>query len=224
MRALPSEVWRLGDALEPLEKLVVLALLDYGARAHPRQQVLAVKTGLSRRTLQRVLDSLRVKGVVETRARGKALTYVVDLSADRRQADAPIGVRLAPEMRQADAGIGVRLAQGSEPAQGTSPPNPGAAGAATGWGGVPPDVVEAIRQRDAAADRVVSAQRRVCALELVSHGIGDARAQDDAWRLLCHAWAKAGRRPLDTVRAVTDRLDGARDPSAVVLHRLRGAA
>lgn len=209
MRALPSEVWRLGDALEPLEKLVVLALLDYGARAHPRQQVLAVKTGLSRRTLQRVLDSLRVKGVVETRARGKALTYVVDLSAGRRQAD---------------AGIGVRLTQGSEPAQGTSPPNPGAAGAATGWGGVPPDVVEAIRQRDAAADRVVSAQRRVCALELVSHGIGDARAQDDAWRLLCHAWAKAGRRPLDTVRAVTDRLDGARDPSAVVLHRLRGAA
>lgn len=223
-RALPSDVWRLGDALTPAEKLVALALVDYGARAHPRQAVLAVKTGLSRATVQRALDALREKGVLSTTARGKALTYALDLRPDRPHGEASRCLMVRPEVPHGEAAIGLMVRQGSELVQGTSPPNQGLADAGTGWGGVPADVIETIRRRDPGADAVVRAQRHVCGIELASFGITDSRAVLDAWRLLCHAWAKSGRRPLDTARAVTERLDGARDPSAVVLHRLRGAA
>ena len=63
----PSDIWRLGDALDPNEKLVALALLDYGDRIYPSQAHVAVKTGLSLATVKRVVGTLRAKGVLSAK-------------------------------------------------------------------------------------------------------------------------------------------------------------
>ena len=219
-RTLPSDVFRLGSALDPLEKLVVLALLDYGPRAFPAQQTLAVKCGLSRRTVQRCLDSLRDKGVLSTRSTGKALTYVIDL----RQADAPCCVTQTHQKRQPDASDASQWRRDPNESNGTNQPNQQPAMPAGGWGGIPSDLQTAIRRRDDGADLVAGPQRHVVTQALASVGLTADRDVADAWRLLCQAWAATGKRPYDLVRAATERLDGAKDVRSVVMYRLRGAA
>lgn len=223
-RPLPSDVWRLGPALDAAEKLLVLALLDYGPRAFPAQQTLAVKTGLSRRTVQRCLDSLREKGVVTTSSTGKALTYVIDLRPEMRHRDASCCVTVAQEMRQPDASDASQWRRDPNESNGTSPSNQQPAPAGSGWGGIPEDVRDAIRRRDHGADIVVDAQRRIVTQQLASVGITADLDVWHAWRLLCKVWGSTGRRPYDTVQGALARLDGAKDVRSVVMYRLRGAA
>jgi biotin operon repressor len=223
-RLLPSDVFRIGDALDPLEKLVTLALIDYGPRAFPAQQTLAVKCGLSRRCVQNVLERLRQKGVVTTSSTGKALTYVINLGPEVRTTCAPCCAPRAQEMRTTCASDAHHVRRDPKERNGTREPNQAPAPPAAGWGGVPESLQEAIRRRDPGADLVASAQRAVVSQILASVGITADRDHADAWRLLCQAWAATGHRPYDIARKSAERLDGAKDVRAVVLHRIRGAA
>ena len=219
-RPQPSEVWRCG-ALDGIQKLVLLALLDYGRLAYPRQAVLAAKCGISRSTCQRALDQLRASGVLTTSSRGKALVYQINLTGeDRRQDDASRSVKLTQEMHQDDASSGVKMTQGSELVQLTSPPNQANANAFSGWE-VQDDIANRIRQRDPRAD--FKNQCSVCRRVLVSHGLSDRDALG-AWRLLLEHWARSGNDAYATLKHHTENLGGARDVAKVVLHRLQGVA
>lgn len=219
-RPQPSEVWRCG-ALDGVQKLVLLALLDYGRLAYPRQAVLAAKCGISRSTCQRALEQLRASGVLTTSSRGKALVYHINLTGeDRRQDDASRSIKLTQEMHQYDASIGVNMTQGSELVQLTSPPNQQTATAVSGWE-VQSDMANRIRQRDPRAD--LKNQCSVCRRVLVSHGLSDRDALG-AWRLLLEHWARSGNDAYSTLKHHTENLGGARDVAKVVLHRLQGVA
>ena len=219
-RPQPSEVWRCG-ALDGIQKLVLLALLDYGRLAYPRQAVLAAKCGISRSTCQRALEQLRASGVLTTSSRGKALVYHINLTGeDRRQDDASRSIKMTQEMHQDDASIGVKMTQGSELVQLTSPPNQQTASAVSGWE-VQDDIANRIRQRDPRAD--FKNQCSVCRRVLVSHGLSDRDALG-AWRLLLEHWARSGNDAYATLKHHTENLGGARDVAKVVLHRLQGVA
>lgn len=219
-RPQPSEVWRCG-ALDGIQKLVLLALLDYGRLAYPRQAVLAAKCGISRSTCQRALEQLRASGVLTTSSRGKALVYHINLTGeDRRQDDASRSIKLTQEMHQYDASSGVNMTQGSELVQLTSPPNQQTATAVSGWE-VQSDMANRIRQRDPRAD--FKNQCSVCRRVLVSHGLSDRDALG-AWRLLLEHWARSGNDAYSTLKHHTENLGGARDVAKVVLHRLQGVA
>ena len=69
-----SEVFRLAPCLPSDELLVLLALADYGERIFPSQAALAAKTRLHRSTVNKALQSLRRKEVVQAKGFGKALT------------------------------------------------------------------------------------------------------------------------------------------------------
>ena len=216
----PSEVWRCG-ALEGTQKLVLLALLDYGRLAYPRQAVLAAKCGISRSTCQRALDQLRVSGVLTTSSRGKALVYRINLTGEEMpQVDASRSIKMTQEKHQDDASIGVKMTQGSELVHLTSPPNQRNATAFNGWK-VQDDMANRIRQRDPRAD--LKSQCSVCRRVLVSHGLSDRDALG-AWRLLLEHWARSGNDAYSTLKHHTENLGGARDVAKVVLHRLQGVA
>ena len=212
----PSEVFRLAPCLTSDELLVLLALADYGERIFPSQAALAAKTRLHRTTVNRALQSLRKKEVVQARGFGKALTYVLDLS----QGATPTcsGERQVVSL---PATGGVAGSDRDPNYQTNYQPNQSAAdAAAVGWE-VPEDVQGRIRIRDPRAD--VEAQRRVCSRVMEQHGL----AREDippAWRLLCLNWARTGNAPYDTLQRIVNSLEGARDVRAVVLHKIRGVA
>jgi biotin operon repressor len=216
----PSEVWRCG-ALDGTQKLVLLALLDYGRLAYPRQAVLAAKCGISRSTCQRALEQLRASGVLTTSSRGKALVYRINLTGEEMpQVDASRSIKMTQEKHQDDASTGVKMTQGSELVQLTSPPNQQTATAVSGWE-VQSDTANRIKQRDPRAD--LDAQRSVCRRVLISYGLSDRDAVG-AWRLLLEHWARSGNDAYATLKHHTENLGGARDVAKVVLHRLQGVA
>jgi len=220
MRPQPSEVWRCG-ALDGIQKLVLLALLDYGRLAYPRQAVLAAKCGISRSTCQRALEQLRASGVLTTSSRGKALVYRINLTGEEMpQVDASRSIKMTQEKHQDDASTGVKMTQGSELVQLTSPPNQQTATAVSGWE-VQSDTANRIKQRDPRAD--LDAQRSVCRRVLISYGLSDRDAVG-AWRLLLEHWARSGNDAYATLKHHTENLGGARDVAKVVLHRLQGVA
>jgi hypothetical protein len=210
----PSDIWRLGDSLDPLEKLVALALLDYGDRIYPSQAHVAIKTGLSLATVKRVMRSLRAKLVISVKRNRKGLSYAFVMA----QPDTSDGVTQTPQKCQPDTGLVSHRA--------TNPPknpltNQSAADAASvGWE-VPEDVQGRIRIRDPRAD--VEAQRRVCAKVMVQHGLTEDEARR-SWRDLCLGWARTGRAAYDLLNEQVQQLAGARDVRAVLLHRLKGVA
>ena len=219
-RPQPSEVWRCG-ALDGIQKLVLLAILDYGRIAYPRQAVLAAKCGISRSTCQRALDQLRASGVLTTSSKGKALVYRINLTGEvMPQVDASRSIKMTQEKHQDDASSGVKMTQGSELVQLTSPPNQQTATAVSGWE-VQNDTANRIRQRDPRAD--LDAQRSVCRRVLISYGLSDRDAVG-AWRLLLEHWARSGNDAYATLKHHTENLGGARDVAKVVLHRLQGVA
>jgi biotin operon repressor len=201
--------------------LVLLAILDYGRLAYPRQAVLAAKCGISRSTCQRTVDALRLSGVLTTTTKGKALVYRVNLTGQEMpQSDASRSINLTPEMHQNDASIGVKLTQGSYLAKLTSPPNQQTATAVSGWE-VQDDIANRIKQRDPRAD--IKSHSSVCRRVLISHGLSDRDALG-AWRLLLEHWARSGNDAYSTLKHHTENLGGARDVAKVVLHRLQGVA
>ncbi len=220
----PYEVWRLGDAVGPLEKLVLLALLDYGAKIHPSQTTLALKCGLHRATVAACLSELRRKGLVRSRGQGKSLTYEVRspvANGDRylsSTATAPVanGDSTCRPGRQ-----GSELTK--EPTHLTSAP-PKAAGGS----GLPPIGPE---ERDLAADilrrstaprdalvRSMTAQRRMFFRDF--EGYLPMAKLLACWTALLDRWARHGTSAYDQAQAILSDLDGARDRAAVVRSRL----
>ena len=202
MKPLPSDIWRLGTALTPVEKLVALALADYGDRIYPSQGALAIKTGLHASTINRVVASLRTKGLVSTTGSGKALSYRLNLSQKSRGALAE---------KQRDPNEPNELAQ-----------EPAAADAARGEGWA---VFEPIRsrilQRDPRAD--FGAQAKVCRRILAQHGLTLPEAER-AWHDLCGSWARTGVSAYEALNRLTLNMADVRNPRAVLLHRLKEVA
>ena len=227
----PSDVWRLGDAVTPEEKLVLLALVDYGTRIHPSQGTLALKTGFCIRTIRTIVASLRRKGLISTSQRGaKSLDYVVRL--ERPECGKPCRVDAAnragvtgqavPINEAGDAAQCGKPCRGILTSQGTSQPNQPPA---TPSGGVGWQVSWEVRTRIALVDRHADVDRNVGVLakQLVSEGFEptEVRAWVDA---LCASWARTGQDAYSTYVGRTQGLDGARDRRAVIRSRLREVA
>jgi hypothetical protein len=210
----PSDIWRRGDALDPLEKLVALALLDYGDRIYPSQSHVAAKTGLSLATVKRVMRSLRAKLVISVKRNRKGLAYAFVMA----QPDTFESVTQTPVKAQPDTDP---VSQRATNYPKNYPTNQGAPdGAAGGWE-VPSDVEGRIRIRDPRAE--VAAQRGVCRRVLLQHGFTEEEARHN-WRNLCLEWARTGTSAYDILKEEVQQLAGARDVRAVLLHRLKRLA
>jgi biotin operon repressor len=211
-----SDVFRLAPCLTSDELLVLLALADYGERIFPSQAALAAKTRLHRSTVNKALQSLRKKEVVQAKGFGKALTYMLDLSP------AATGTCRSERQVVSAAATGGVAPSDRDPNYRTNhQPNPVAADAAQGGRQDFDELVKRIRVRDPRAD--IDAQRRVCSRVFEQHGL----AKDDmppAWRLLCLNWARTGNSPYDVLQRIVTSLEGARDVRAVVLHKIKGVA
>ena len=215
-RFYPDDVFRLGDCLNPAEKLVAIALASYGEKIHPSQAHLAIKTGYHPDTVSRIIVTLRKKGIVETFGCGKSLTYKLNLrsyaggTSDRPSVDLRSSVGAPPIVDRRDPNTVLNPV-----------PNQRAADAAAGGWEVPEDVQGRIRIRDPRAD--MDAQRRVCAKVMIQHGLTEEEAKR-AWRDLCLGWARTGNNAYDLLNREVHQLGGARDVRAVLLHRLKGVA
>jgi len=211
-----SDVFRLAPCLTSDELLVLLALADYGERIFPSQAALAAKTRLHRSTVNKALQSLRKKEVVQAKGFGKALTYMLDLSP------AATGTCRSERQVVSPAATGGVAPSDRDPNYRTNhQPNPVAADAAQGGRQDFDELLKRIRVRDPRAD--IDAQRRVCSRVFEQHGL----AKDDmppAWRLLCLNWARTGNSPYDVLQRIVTSLEGARDVRAVVMHKLKGVA
>ena len=211
-----SDVFRLAPCLTSDELLVLLALADYGERIFPSQAALAAKTRLHRSTVNKALQSLRKKEVVQAKGFGKALTYMLDLS--------PAATGTCRSQRQvvSPAATGGVAPSDRDPNKRTNnQPNQSAADAAAGGWDVSWEVRSRIAMRDPRGDP--DAQLRVVRRIMAEHGLGDPDAQW-GWRLLCEHWARTGNAPYDTLHRITTSLEGARDVRAVVIHKLKGVA
>ena len=202
-KPLPSDVFRLGDALTPEEKLVLLALIDYGARIYPSQGTLAVKTGYCVRTIRTVVKALREKGILTTSQRGaKSLTYSVTMNPVHEARDAAVGrhgVQRNAARDAAQCGMpcsGILTSQGTS--QGTpAPATAGKGGEASPWDGIDQEDQRKIRNwHPREVDDLCAAQRRVTLRKLADLGI---RVTDHArwWRRLGERWGQIGVPPYD---------------------------
>ena len=224
---LPSEIWRLGDSVTPTEKLLLLALVDYGVRIHPSQGTLAVKTGLSVRTVGDAIASLRRKGLVTTDQRGsKSLSYSVILKRPTSANSADLGRQPLPRRSANSAEVVGNYCRGILTSQGTSQSNPLPADAGRGvespWDGIDPEDERRIRRWCGRHDpeELCAAQRRVTLRTL-----GDLRLRvtDHGrwWTRLGAIWAESGVPPYQTLKAELDAIGAdVRDKTAVLAFRL----
>ena len=222
-----GDVWKLPD-LKPVDRLVLLALVDYGTRAFPKQETLAAKCGLSRCAVCRSVARLRDRGLITTKGSGKALRYVVATQAQptqthanpRKAAPRSCSSQLQQLCSTATAAVAKSYRDPNYPNE--LPHLPAAAPeGATGWG-VSIETWERIQARDPRAhfDGTRNVVRRVLVNE---HKLTEADAIG-AWRLLLEAWARTGVNAYEILKRQLDNLDGARDDGRVVLHRIRGVA
>ncbi len=73
IRVNPS--WIINLPLAPTARWVLVCMNDYGWPCWPSIPTLAKKTGVPRRSLQRVLEMLRKGGMVKSSGNGKSLTW-----------------------------------------------------------------------------------------------------------------------------------------------------
>jgi len=212
----PSDIWRLGDALEPNEKLVALALLDYGDRIYPSQAHVAIKTGLSLATVKRVMRSLRAKLVVSVKRNRKGLSYAFVMA----QPDTIDGVSVTPQKCQPDTGSVSHRATNypkNHPTNQSGPPEGGRGGVVA----LSDDIRSAIAMRDPRGN--VDAQHRVVSRMLGEHGVIGNAAQE-AWIALARNWARTGNGAYETLAEMLASMVEVRDPAAVLMYRIRRLA
>lgn len=189
------EVWAL--KLPARTKVVLLALLDYGARAFPSQRTLAAKCGMSVATLQRVLEGLRRDNLVATESRGKALRYYV---------------KLRDQIPQIEVGDTSNCSRDQNYPNEPAKPN-GVAG------GLDEVTEHRIVSRTPSAN--LSKQREVCARVLGTHGLAEGETHE-AFVILARHWARTGTDAYSTLKRLADDMGGARSASKVLLHKIRG--
>ena len=219
-----GEIFRC-SGLAPMQRYLLMAIADYGLPAWPSQARLANKTGLSRSSINTMVSELRRLGVLTTEGRGKSLTYRIDLSGKGEVSSAAtphLSSTATPPVVHSDSRCRPQR-QGSELSKELPhEPSQSAVETAGGWE-VTGDVMQAIERHDPRAQGDLPGQRRVVRRRLEELGIKDGDARG-AWQLLIRSWASTGRRPYDRLVDLTDRLQGARDPRAVILARIREVA
>ena len=212
----PSDIWRLGDSLEPMEKLVALALLDYGDRIYPSQAHVAVKTGLSLATVKRCVSSLRAKGVLSAKRNRKGLSYLFVMA----QPDTLESVTQTPQKCQPDTGLVSHRATNypkNHPTNQSGSPEGGRGGVVE----LSQEIRSAIARRDPRGD--VDAQHRVVSRLLGEHGVNGPQARD-AWIALARNWARTGNGAYETLTEMLAGMVDVRDPAAVLMYRIRRLA
>jgi len=216
----PGEIFALGGALTPTEKLVAIALADYGERIHPSQAHIAMKTGLHLDTVSATICSLRSKGIIETYGSGKALTYRLDL---RSRTGGTSGFK--PEHLRSTTGAPPVLNR-RDPNHQRTTKEPPAADAANGgvvspWDGIDPADVRKIRNWHPRADveGLCAAQRRVTLRKLAELGI---RVSDHSrwWARLGEQWGNTGVPPYDQLATTLETITDARDRVALLAFRI----
>lgn len=212
-----GDVFRLGDALTPEEKLVLLALIDYGARIHPSQATIAVKTGYGVRTVGKVVASLRKKGLITTSQRGaKSLDYTV-VAPPSSARGAEHGRHAVPSNTARGAEQHGTTCRGIITTQGTTQPNQAPAGAGGGW-----EVSWDRRSRIAMRDRFASVDANIPALvkAMTRHGCPPTEVQ--GWvDALCDNWARTGEDAYSCFAAQLPGIEVARDTWAFLCARMR---
>jgi hypothetical protein len=188
------EIWALDVPYRA--KIVMLALVDYGARAFPSQATLARKCGMSVATLQRVLEGLRRDNLVATESRGKALRYYVKLRDQIPQIE-----------------VGDTSNCGRDQNYPTEPTYP------TGRAGEDDGTVDRITSRTPSAN--VPKQREVCSRVLGTHGIAGGDS-NEAFGILLRHWARTGNDAYSTLKRLSEDMGGARSAAKVLLHKIRG--
>jgi len=213
-----GDVWRV-PGLKPVDRLVLLALVDYGTRAFPKQETLAAKCGLSRCAVCRSVARLRKLGLITTKGSGKALRYVVATPKPAAQPRTNCSPQLQQVCSTATAAVANSYRDPNYPNE--LPHLPAAApSGATGWG-VSIETWERILVRDPRA--YFEGTRNVVQRVLREHKLSEADAIG-AWRLLLEAWARTGTNAYDILKQHLGQLEGSRDVGRVVLHRIRGVA
>lgn len=204
-KPLPSEVWDVDPEADATELFVLCALVDYGARAFPKQDTLAKKLRLSQRTVNAAIGRLRARGLVTTKGTGKALTYTVHLRkncvgtyANSAQVLRKNCVPATQKLRR-DPNESIQLAQPTS-------------------GAVDQDIIDRIRIRDRRAD--LDAQYAVVLRLALATGVTKPEAAS-WWRWLCLNWARTGT---DALAGHREAMLGARDEAAIIRHRIREAA
>lgn len=219
MRVYPDDVFRLGDAVTPTEKLVLIALAAYGERIHPSQRHLAAKTGYAEDTVSRAIVSLRRKGLLRTTGSGKSLTYELNLrlksggTSDFKSDDLRRRSGGPPTLKRRDPNT-----------EGNTVLNPGPADAGRGgvspFDGIDPETVERVRRwhpRDD-VEELAAAQRGVLLRRLEELGCRDGRRW---WKPLVERWSRTGVPPYDQLTAELEALGaGVRDPASLLAFRL----
>lgn len=204
-KPLPSEVWDVDPEADATELFVLCALVDYGARAFPKQDTLAKKLRLSQRTVNAAIGRLRARGLITTKGTGKALTYTVHL----RKNCVPGYANSAQVLRKNCVPATQNLRRDpNQPIELTQPTS----------GAVDQDIIDRIRIRDRRAD--LDAQWTVVLRLALGTGVTEPEAQR-WWRWLCLNWARTG---VDALQGHREAMVGARDEAAVIRHRLREAA
>jgi len=188
------EIWAM--EISSRSKIVLLALADYGATAWPSQGKLARKCGMSRASLQRVLDGLRRDNLVATSSNGKALTYCL---------------KLRHQMPQIEAGDASK--RGRDQNNPLNYPNP------TGRDGVSDEWEQRIASRCPRAD--IAAQRAVCGRTMAEHRLGEAE-RTEAFCILLRHWARTGTDAYSTLARLRQDMKGARDEAKVLMFKIRG--
>jgi predicted transcriptional regulator len=213
-----GDVWRV-PGLKPVDRLVLLALVDYGTRAFPKQETLAAKCGLSRCAVCRSVARLRELGLITTKGSGKALRYVVATPKPAAQPRTNCSPQLQQVCSTATAAVAKSYRDPNYPIQRPHLPEAAPTGA-TGWG-VSIETWERILVRDPRA--YFEGTRNVVQRVLREHKLSEADAIG-AWRLLLEAWARTGTNAYDILKQHLGQLEGSRDVGRVVLHRIRGVA
>ena len=204
-KPLPSEVWDVDPEADATELFVLCALVDYGARAFPKQDTLAKKLRLSQRTVNAAIGRLRARGLVTTKGTGKALTYTVHLRknclgtyANSAQVLRKNCVPATQKLRR-DPNESIQLAQPTS-------------------GAVDQDIIDRIRMRDHRA--TPDDQFRV--VFGLAMGTGVSQGEATRWiQLLFLEWARTGT---DALAGHREAMLGARDEAAIIRHRIREAA
>ena len=223
-RTYTSDVFRLAPCLTSDELLVLLALVDYGDRIFPSQTALAAKTRLHVSTVKRVLASLRTKELVRSLGSGKALTYHLDLAQRERGTSlsvSEVGRSQGARCSLRESEVVAQRERGILTRELTTQTNQGAATAAAGVVELSQDIRSAIARRDPRGD--VDAQHRVVTRLLGEHGVSGAVAAD-AWIALARNWARTGNGAYETLSELLAGMVDVRDPSAVLMYRIRRLA
>lgn len=210
--------------LQPGDKLVLMYLVCRANAAcvcFPSTATIAMHTGMSRSSVFRALASLRRMGAVEEVERaGKAVTYRINLSGQRCHRETPEVSHRDPKRCHHDTQE-VSLCDSEvspcdrDPKYQELPINH--QNEQGGWGAT---LLSEVKARDPGAtpDAVAFLETRMPEL-LAGYGIVNGTAER-VLGAMADKWVRTGVRPYDQLKAEAASLGQAKNPAALLAHRL----